>query len=95
MLPKIKISFGNKVDKEGKKERKEGSDKWWKQKGTCYVLVHVTLYYILLQQRSHNVFSSERIPVVPCVKADSMCYSFNTTRENYFLNMMTSLQMRI
>lgn len=95
MLPKIKIPFGNKVNKKGKMERKEGSDKWWKQKGTCYVVVHVTLDYILLQQRSYNVFSSERIPVVLWVKVDSMCYSLNITRENCFLNMMISLQMRI
>lgn len=45
--------------------------------GPCYVLMHVTLYCVLLQQRFHNVSSSERTPVL-LVKADSTCYSLNT-----------------
>ena len=93
---KIMILLGTKVSKEGRKSRRgrEG-----KQMGgaemevrPCSVLTHVTLHCVLLQERFQNISSSKRSATV-LVKTGSMSYSLSTSRENYFPNMMTCLQM--
>lgn len=48
--------------------------------GPCYILVHVTLCCVLLQERFQNISSSERSPVV-LVKTGSMSYSLSTSKE--------------